>query len=449
MNEKLIEKISKLDQQIYAEHQFDTRLFAELTKAQRELGILDKGRPFCPFLRPHFFARPLYEKIARAAASINQALEQMTFAALESEEILNELDLTETEKRLARIEPRYAGVSNSSRLDSFIYGEDFKFLECNGESPAGITDQTQIEKVLEKIPVVKEFLAENKHWRPKPHEKLLQALIVAYRDFGGAKAKPNIAIVDWRGVSTETEFESLRQFFESEGHATLIADPHDVEYDGRALHVGEFAIDIFYKRVIIYEFLEKFGETHPLIRAYRDGNVCMANSFRSKIPHKKASFAILSDEKYEKIFTAEQLEMIRQHIPWTRRVREEKTTYEKETVDLLEFLRRERERFLIKPNDDYGGKGVVLGWEVSQTDWEQALNESLQNSFVAQQRALVEKISFPMYSEKIIFENLLIDFDPFLFSGKVEGGLVRLSSASIVNVARGGGETAMIVLEDF
>lgn len=449
MNEKLAEKIARLDRQIYDEHQFDTKLFAELTEAQRELGLLDNNRPFCPFLRPHFFARPLYEKIARAAECLNEALERMTFAALESEGILNELDLTEKEKRLARIQPRYRGVSNSSRLDSFIHGEDFKFLECNGESPAGITDQMQIEKVLEKIPAVQKFLAENKNWRPKPHEKLLQGLVGAYRDFGGEKVKPNIAIVDWHGVSTETEFESLRQFFESEGHATLIADPHELEYDGRALHVGEFQVDIFYKRVIIYEFLEEFGETHPLIRAYEDGNVCMANSFRSKIPHKKASFAILSDEKYEKLFTAKQLETIRRHIPWTRRVREGKTTYQKETVDLLEFLRRERERFLIKPNDDYGGKGVVLGWEVSQTIWENSLNESLQNSFVAQERAPVEKINFPTYSDRITTENLLIDFDPFLFSGEVEGGLVRLSSSSIVNVARGGGETALIVVEDF
>lgn len=448
MNEKLIEKIRKLDERIFAEHQFDAKLFAEMDAAQRELGLLDDNRPFCPFMRPHFFARLLYEKIARAAECLTAALERVTFAALESEEILSELDLTVTEKRLARIEPRYAGVSNSSRFDSFIHGTDFKFLECNGESPAGITDQMQIEKVLEKIPAVNKFLAENKHWRPKPHEKLLQALVAAYRDFGGTKAKPNIAIVDWRGVATETEFENLRQFFESEGHKTLIADPHDLEYDGESLRVGDFAVDIFYKRVIIYEFLEKFDETHPLILAYRDGKVCMANSFRSKIPHKKASFAILSDEKYEKLFTTEQLDTIQKHIPWTRRVRDGETNFDGRKIDLLEFLRRDRERFLLKPNDDYGGRGIVLGWEVSPSVWDAALNESLQNSFVAQERVAVEKVNFPAYSDKITIENLLIDFDPFLFSGKVEGGLVRLSSSSIVNIAQGGGEAAMIVLED-
>ena len=449
MNETLAEKIKRLNEEVFTAHEFDIKLFAELTEMQRELGILDKNRPFCPFLRPHFFARSRYEKIARAAADISEAFERLTIAAIESEDILDELDLTEREKQLAKINPRYKGVSNSSRLDSFVCGEEFKFLECNGESPAGITDQMQIEKILQRVPAVKKFLAENKHWSPKPHEKLLQALVTAYRDFGGAKAKPNIAIVDWRGVGTETEFENLRVFFEAEGHKTRIIDPRDLEYDGKILRVGEFEIDVFYKRVVLFEFLEKFDDSHPLIRAYKDGNVCMANSFRSKIPHKKASFAILSDEKYEKIFTNEQLETIRKHIPWTRRLREGKTIFQGETIDLLEFLRRERERFLIKPNDDYGGKGVVLGWETSQNDWEQVINESLQHSFVAQERAAVEKAVFPAYSDKVTMENLLIDFDPFLFAGKVEGGLVRLSASSIVNVAQGGGETAMFVLEDF
>jgi hypothetical protein len=36
-----------------------------------------------------------------------------------------------------------------------------------------------------------------------------------------------------------------------------------------------------------------------------------------------------------------------------------------------------------------------------------------------------------------------------LFLGKAEGGLVRLSSQSLVNVAQGGGQTALIILEDF
>ena len=388
-------------------------------------------------------------EIAHAAEVLAAAFETMTYAALENEEIMRELDLSEREEQMARVDPGYKGVCNSSRLDTYLDGDDFKFLEYNGETPAGIIDQMQIEKVLELIPEVKEFLSANKHFRPKPHEKLLEALLADYREFGGKKEKPNIAIVDWKGVSTFTEFEIIRDYFELMGNKTLICDPRDLEYDGKVLRVGDFEIDIFYKRVLIHEFQDEFDADNPFSNAYRDGNIFMANSFRTKIPHKKASFAVVGDERFQNLFTDEQLEMIKKHIPWTRRVREMKTKFDETEIDLIEFLRQNRETFLLKPNDDYGGSGIVLGWESSESEWETALQNALKESFVVQEKVAVEKIKIPMYSDEIRMEELLIDFDPFLFRGKVEGGLVRLSSSSLVNVAQGGGETALIVLEDF
>jgi glutathionylspermidine synthase len=448
MNEKLAACVRLLDEKIIARHGRDRQLFRQLDEAQRKLGLLSGDRPFCPFARPHFLTRKKYMEISRAAEIIAAAFETMTRAALENEDVMRELDLTEREEEMARIDPGYQGVCNSSRLDSFICGDDFKFLEYNAETPAGIIDQMQIEKVLEMIPEVKEFLDGIRHFRPRPHEKLLAALLADYREFGGRKEHPNIAIVDWRGVSTFTEFEVLKEFFESKGNPTVIADPREMEYDGRVLRAGDFEIDIFYKRVLIHEFQDEFEPDNPFSNAYRDGRVFMANSFRTKIPHKKASLAIASDERFQSLFSGEQIEMIRKHIPWTRRVREMKTVYHGREIDLLEHLRREREKFLLKPNDDYGGSGIVLGWETAESDWERALETALQGSFVAQERAAVEKINFPVYTEdEIRPAELLIDFDPFLFRGRVEGGLVRLSSSALVNVAQGGGETALIVLE--
>jgi hypothetical protein len=130
-------------------------------------------------------------------------------------------------------------------------------------------------------------------------------------------------------------------------------------------------------------------------------------------------------------------------------VRNCRTTFEGREINLPEFLRREREGFLLKPNDDYGGKGIKLGWETSQAEWETALDEALLDSYVVQERVPVGKVTVPAFSDSIKMESLLIDFDPFLFLGKVEGGLVRLSSQSLVNVAQGGGQTALIILEDF
>ena len=449
MNGKLDKLIRDLNEELCSKYKSDTELFAKLIKVQNDLGLLFGDRPTCPFLRPHFISRTLYDQIAHAAETIAKASERLTNAALEDDELFAKFDLTEKEKRLIRIAPGYERLCATSRLDTFVAGESFKFLEYNAETPAGVGDQKPLEQVLENVSLNKDFLNNNKHWRPRPQQALLRTLFQIYREFGGKKGKPNIAIVDWDGVSTEAEFYILKDYFESLGFRTLVVDPSELEYNGQQLHAGSFEIDILYKRILIHEFLEKFDETHPLWRAYVDGNVCMANSFRVKIAHKKANFAIMTDEKYASIFTDEQLEIIAKHIPWTRKVEESKTKFKDKEVDLLELLRANREQFLLKPNDDYGGKGIVLGWENSQSVWEEALDEALQDSFVVQEKVPIEKKAFPIFSDKVELEELLVDFDPFLFQNKVEGGMVRLSSSSLVNVTMGGGQTALIILEDF
>jgi hypothetical protein len=438
-----------LDRCISSDSQIGPQLFARLFQAQRDLGLVHDERPFCPFLRPYLLTRSRYDEIARAAEILALAFERLAKHALADESLLAELSLTESETRLARIDPGYSRLCVTSRLDAFLSDEGFKFLEYNAESPAGLVDQIQIEKTIFGLPHMREFLDQYAHWLPRPHEHLLVALLEAYREWGGLEERPHIAIVDWEGVSTASEFYVLKEFFEGEGYPTIVADPRELAYDGEHLTARNFRVDIFYKRVIIHEFLQKYDETHPLVRAYAEGRVCMANSFRVKVSHKKAGFAILSDPRYEHLFDAEQLALIRRHIPWTRIVRRGRTTFEDGEEDLLDLLRRERERFVMKPNDDYGGGGVRIGWEMSQDEWEDAISLALTKPYVVQERAPVQKVSLPMFdSESVSKEEMLVDFDPFLFHNRVEGGLVRLSASSLCNVSSGGGEAALLVLEE-
>lgn len=450
MPEELKSLIEKLDQKLLDRHRSDAALFDELEQFQRELGLMHGDRPFSPFLRPYFFERSRYERIKSAAAILNLAFESMTTAALEFDEIMTELGMSEKEERWARLDPGYPGVSLNSRFDTFLSGEGFAFLEYNAENPAGIGDQPSLERLYSQVPEVREFLANNQHYYPSPEVKLLDALVSGYRDFGGKKVKPNIAIVDWDGVSTMTEFEVLKEYFEASGHETVICDPGELEYEGPSLTVGDFEIDIFYKRVLIHEFLDKFDESGAVYRACVNGAVCMANTFRSKIPHKKAGFAILTDERYRSLFTQEQLELVRLHIPWTRTIREGETTYFSETVDLLEYIRAERERFVMKPNDDYGGHGITFGWESTESEWDDAIEHALKSHHLVQERVPVEKTQIPMINDgEARMESLTVDFDPFLFRGIVEGGMVRLAAGSLVNVTSGGGETALAIIEGF
>jgi hypothetical protein len=440
--------LESLESAILHDESIDLRLYAGLLEAQRRQGLMHGDREICPFLRPHFISREQYTAMTRAAEVLAGAFEKLVVAALADDDLFHQFGLTEREARMARFDPGYPRLCVSSRLDSFITDDGFAFLEYNAETPAGTIDQQAFEKVFFELPYLRDFLDEHPHFCPKPHEKLLLALLATYRSWGGTKENPTIAIVDWTGVETTPEFEVLRDYFTARGCPTRIGDPHDLTYDGKTLRLGDFEIDIFYKRVIIHEYLAKFGDDHALARAYADGNVCMANSFRTKIPHKKAGFAVLSEGRYDHLFNDEELAVIRARVPWTRRVRAGVTVFEGAQRDLVEILKTERERLVLKPNDDYGGHGVFIGWETEPAAWDEKIAFALERDYVVQQRVKARKLSFPLFTDHVEFREMLVDFDPFLFDNHAEGALVRLSSTSLCNVSSGGGETGLVVLED-
>ncbi|MBA2341749.1 MAG: hypothetical protein H0V88_15275, partial [Pyrinomonadaceae bacterium] len=228
-------------------------LFDELRARQREQGLLHGERAICSYLRPFILPRSRYREISMAAETIAQAMESLVNRALQDDAVMSELGLTETEIALARIDPGYSYLCVNSRLDTFLTETDFKFLEYNAESPAGLTDGVLSENVFYDLPHMQEFLQRFPHWRPQAQQQILPALVGAYREWAAAgrvaeKERPNIAIVDWKGVATENEFYALKNIFEQHGHAAIVADPHDLRYENNKLSIGDFEIDILYKR---------------------------------------------------------------------------------------------------------------------------------------------------------------------------------------------------------
>ena len=443
--------VAELDGAIARDGTLDAETFTRLFNEQRELGLVYGERPICQFLRPFMMSRSRYAEISRAAETLAEAFERLAAHALQDESVMDELGLTESERRMAQYEPGYKALCVTSRFDTYLTDEGFQFLEYNAESPAGVVDQLLFEKIFFDLPHIREFLERHDNWRARPHARLLEALTEAYREWGGSVERPQIGIIDWEGVSTENEFRVLKDYFETENHSAIIADPREVTYDGETVSARGFRIDILYKRVIIHEFLEKYDETHPIARAYIDGRLCMVNSFRSKIAHKKAGFAALQDSGYESLFTPEQLDVIRRYTPFTRRVRRGRVAFHGDEIELTDLIRRERERFVLKPNDEYGGRGVRVGWETSATEWDELIEMALKEDlYIVQERAPVRKVGMPVFSTgRLTWEEMTVDFDPFLFNNKVHGGLARMSATALSNVSSGGGETSLVILEDF
>ena len=300
---------------------------------------------------------------------------------------------------------------------------------------------------------MKEF---GKHYNARPlygRRFMLEVLLSSYREFLGNRAArpPRIAIIDLPGVPTVSEFELFREFFESAGYPSVICTPQELEFRDNRLSVNGLGIEIVYKRLLVNEYLPIIEEYPALLNAYRTRAICMVNSFRSKLIHKKALFAVLTDQRRASLFSHGEQAAIRAHVPWTRIVKDERSDYTGEKIELLEFVRRNSERLVLKPNDDYGGHGITIGWNANQTDWDDAIEAALANGdYLVQERVSTARETFPALTAngRIEFAEQLVDLDPLLFNGKVGSAFTRLSYTELANVSSGGGMVPTYIVSE-
>jgi hypothetical protein len=430
-------------------------------------------RVLCPFLRPFFFDAGDEARLRRAAETIWVLGERVARVALDSPELLQQLALSAAELRLARIDPGYTTTSTAARADAFLRPDSLRFAEYNAESPAGPGYSQGLAELFAEQPLMARFRERFDARMYRPIEQLLGALLESYREWGGRAAPPLIAIVDWREVPTFSEFELLRDAFVALGVPTIVCDPRDLElktHSSSALSVvdgttraaaatgvsrtGLYAqgrrIDLVYRRVLINDIVSRIGECAALVGAYEQRVVCVANSLRCKIPHKKAFFAVLTDARHARLFSDDEREVIRQHVPWTAVIGEARVARDGQSIDLVPYLRRHRETFVLKPNDEYGGTGVTLGWETSEAAWDIALSRAIaerERAWVAQEQIAVRREAFPVCEAgRVTLRDMLVDIAPYIFRGRLAGFLTRLSASGLANVTSGGGQVPAFVV---
>jgi uncharacterized circularly permuted ATP-grasp superfamily protein len=399
-----------------------------LASGQRERRLMFGERPLCVAIRPQILTRRRYDQAVAAARGVYSALGALEKALLADAELRAELALEPEEERLAMADPGFRSSSPSARLDSFFAGE-VRFVEYNAESPAGMAYSDNLAAVFARLPVMKAF---RKRFRGRflpTRGRQLRSMLRAFRQWSQGRGRPVIAIVDWQGLPTAPEFEMFKAYFERQGVKTLICDPRLLEVRRGRLYAEGKPVNLIYRRVLTSELIAHGDDTRALRDAYVAGDACVVNSFRAKLLHKKMSLALLSDDRYARLYTPAQRAAIRRHIPWTRRVRPE----------LAEDIARRRETLVLKPNDEYGGKGVVLGWTVEQAEWEAAIEVATTQSYVVQEAVEIPRIPFPIALEGLKYIDLAVDLDPYLFDGRPGGFMTRVSAAALLNVTAGAG----------
>jgi uncharacterized circularly permuted ATP-grasp superfamily protein len=175
----------------------------------------------------------------------------------------------------------------------------------------------------------------------------------------------------------------------------------------------------------------------------------MVSSIAAELDQKSIFEVFTDPELAARFLTVEERQVMRRHVLWTRLVSERYTGAPSgEKIDLLEYVRRERESLVLKPNRSYGGTGVLVGPGVSQGDWDSAIERVLRD----EERWVVQRVApIPVKSFHVLGSAQQLHVEPFYivmgFAPSRYGValVVRASQQAVVNVAQDGGMCAVMV----
>lgn len=287
----------------------------------------------------------------------------------------------------------------------------------------------------------------------------LRASIVAHSG-RPPEPPPSIAILHREADSQVRELEALASHFRSRGHRVRLATPAEVSLlpDRRVL-VGGDAFDILYRHI----FARRMPENSALAEVALGGTTPrLQNPINGQLEVKgllgELSRSLGEAEGAGLGLETTTLGRLRRVVPWTRVFGPgpARDPDGNPAADLVELVRADPARYVLKRSWDYGGKSVYLGRDVLQAEgrpgWEAKVAEALASgpaAFVAQ-----ELVSSPRRSHCVVgaegettFEEVFVDASTYTASGSrsVPGGSVaRYARSGIVNIVGGGGVSPLV-----
>ena len=108
----------------------------------------------------------------------------------------------------------------------------------------------------------------------------------------------------------------------------------------------------------------------------------------------------------------------------------------------------ERSAWVLKKANSKSGADLCIGPNVEAKEYERILHRALnEGGWVAQQRIAVRRETFPICEAGgMVARDMLVDFAPYIFRGRLAGYLTRLSASGLANVTSGGGQVPAFVI---
>lgn len=282
--------------------------------------------------------------------------------------------------------------------------------------------------------------------------ELLMQEMLDHLEAIGRKAR-NICFVEpkYAGSGPDEQEALARYFHDRYGTKILHADPAELSLKGGEVYYDGEVVDLAYRDYEVRDLiaLEASGvDVEPVRVLFKQNR--MVSSIAAEFDQ-KSGFEILTDPQFtQRYFSAEERQVFRRHILWTRLLSDRATLLpDGQTGDLLEYVRHEHETLVLKPNRDYGGTGVLIGPAMTRHEWETALEGALDDPgqrWVVQQLARIPVNEFPVLGPGGVVHAepfyTVMGFAPSKYGLAVLG---RASQKQVVNVAQRGGLCSVMV----
>jgi hypothetical protein len=346
-----------------------------------------------------------------------------------------------------------------ARLDAVVdyttamWKDSIKFMEPNLSGIGGLHIGPTAANVVADlvVPALLQLDAGIRLQRPEDiRELLLQDLLEHLEAIG--RPEGQIVLVDPK-YATEgpDEPEALADYYRTRhGLSVLHADVSELRLVGDDVFYGDARVDLAYRDASVLDLMDWAAEgvdVAPMRALLRQNRV--VSSIAAELDQ-KSCFEVFTDPVLaERFFTPEERQVLRRHVLWTR-VLSARTTMSPsgQPVDLLEYVRKDRESLVLKPNRAYGGTGVIVGPAATQGEWDAAIDQALSD----EDRWVVQQIaSIPVKSFHVLDDSNRVRVEPFFivmgFAPSRYGValVVRASQRPVVNVAQQGGMCAVMV----
>ena len=439
---------------------------AEAEAAQITYEDDDGASQVVPILiRPRMIRAAQESYYHRVCLDLDRAIGRLARLYLHDERVRALLPFTEREDRWLREGLTAIGDQPQTviaRLDANAdFADDqwdtqFHFFETNSVGIGGMYYAPKVSEILFDV-VVPALQRVEPGLVVKPQADLRALLLERLTNHAHQIGRSGVttAFVQERGlVGGPNEFPHLVEYLTAHGVQAVLCDPRDLEVRRGELCCGDLPIDLVYRDAELAMFIAMEAEGDDLAgleHAFLRNQV--VSSLAGEFDH-KSTFEVLTTPELASAFTLDQQRIFRDHVLWTRRIRELHTTApDGSEIDLLPWLRRNKDQLVLKPNRSFGGYGIVVGPHVDLAQWDDALAAAMSESsaetggVVAQRYVDVRVKDFPVLGEdgSISLEEFYVVCG-FLATERGVGILGRASKKRVVNVGQKGGLTGIVVV---